>query len=328
MNLQWLRHGNCTRTGIKGAGLALAALVISTWTCTGAGALAQVATRTQLSVAPQAQGNVTQAVFTAKVADVSGNPVSSGTVTFESATGSIGSAVVENGSATLHVDNLPPATKSVTAVYNANENYSSSSAAVTAQADASSTLPDFSVTANPTSVTVNPGAYGTIVITITPINGFSEMTTLSCSGLPAASTCVFSPVTLIPTNGAAATSTLQIQTQGPSGTHAVLRHPDLSSGAGHIAYAIVLPGILALAGLGALRKRSGLASLRVLGFVALLAASTVGLSSCAARYDYLNKPPAANPGIFAGTYNITLAAYATNGTSVTSHNLNLTLVVK
>ena len=45
------------------------------------------------------------------------------------------------------MDNLPPATKNVTAVYNANENYSSSSAAVTAQADASSTLPDFSVTA-------------------------------------------------------------------------------------------------------------------------------------------------------------------------------------
>jgi hypothetical protein len=86
--------------------------------------------------------------------------------------------------------------------------------------------------------------------------------------------------------------------------------------------------MLALVGLGALRKRSGLGALRVLGFVALLAASSVGLSSCSARYNYLNKPPAGNPGIYAGTYTITLAAYATNGSSVTSHTVDLTLTVK
>jgi Bacterial Ig-like domain (group 3) len=329
MNLQWLRHGNRTRTGIRGAGLALAALMISTWTCTGADAWAQAATRTQLSSAREAQGNSTQTVFTAKVADVSGNAVSSGTVSFVSAKGSIGSAAVESGTATLKVDNLPPATSSVTAVYSGDESHSSSSAAVSTQADASSSsLPDFSVTANPTSLSVSPGGFATSVLTITPLNGFSEMVTLSCSGVPAVSTCVFSPTTATPLNGAVATSSLQIQTQGPAGQTSVVPRPAFPSTAGRIAYAVVLPGMLALAGLGALRRRSGLAGLRVLGFVALLAASGMGLSSCAARYNYLHKPPAANPGIGAGTYNITVAAYANNGTSVTSHTLNLTLVVK
>jgi Bacterial Ig-like domain (group 3) len=332
MNLQWLRGGNRTRTGIavagiKGAGLALAALMISTWTCIGADAWAQTATRTQLSSAREAQGNTAQTVFTAKVADVSGNPVSSGTVTFESAKGSIGSAVVENGTATVKVDNLPPATGSVTAVYSGDESHSSSSAAVSLQADATSTLPDFSVTANPTSLTVSPGGYATTVLTITPLNGFADMVTLSCSGIPAASTCVFSPTTVTPLNGAVATSSLQIQTQGPAGQTSAVPPPGFSSTAGHIAYAVVLPGMLALAGLGALRRRSGLAGLRALGFVALLAASGMGLSSCAARYNYLNKPPASNPGIGAGTYNLTVAAYANNGTAVTSHTLNLTLTV-
>jgi len=328
MNLKWLRRSNRTRTGIRGVGLVLAAWMISTGIGAEAGAWAQTATRTQVSSALESQGNTPKTLFTARVSDVSGHPVSSGTVSFETAKGSIGSAVVENGTATLHVDNLPPATSSVTAVYHGDASFASSSAAVTAQPNASSTLPDFSVTATPSSLTLNPGDYGTIVISITPLNGFSEMVTLSCSGVPSAASCVFSPATLTPLNGAVATSNLQIQTQGASGTSAALRRPDVSSGTRHIAYAIVLPGMLALIGLGALRKRSGLGALRMLGFVALLAASTVGLSSCSARYNYLNKPPAGNPGIYAGTYTITLAAYATNGSSVTSHTLALTLTVK
>jgi hypothetical protein len=328
MNLQWLRHGNSTRSGVTVAGLMLAALMISTWTCTGASAQAQVTTRTQLSLASETQAGRPQMVFTARVADISGAPVSAGTVSFEAAAGSIGSAAVENGVAALKVDNLPPATGSITAVYHGSASYSSSSAAVSAHPDASSTLPDFSISANPTSLSLSPGAYGTVVLTITPVNGFAEMVTLSCSGNPAASTCVFSPTTLTPLNGAAATSTLQIQTQAASGTNGALQRPDLFSGSRHIAYAVVLPGILALAGLGAVRRRSGLAGLRILGMVALLIASTAGLSSCAARYNYLNKPPAANPGIYPGTYTITVAAYANNGSSVTSHTLNLTLTVK
>jgi hypothetical protein len=330
MNLQWLRHGNCTRTGIKGAGLALAALMISTWTCTGANAWAQIATRIQLSTTQQNSSDSPQTVFTAKVADVSGNPVDSGTVSFESAEGSIGSAVVENGAATLTVDSLPAAANSITAVYQGSESYASSSAAVTAQANAAApSVPDFTVTASPSSLTVSPGGFGTTVISITPINGFSEMVTLSCSGNPAASTCVFSPTTVTPVKGAVATSTLQVQTQGPAGKTALLVHPAAQppNSLGHVAYALILPGMLALFGLGALRKRSGWAGLRALGFVALLAASSFGLSACNVRYDYLNKPPAANPGIAAGTYTLTLAAYGNDGTSVTSHTINLTLTV-
>ena len=324
MNLQWLRRGTRTRTAIRTVGLALAAWMIST----GAGAWGQVTTRTQVSASREVRNGAKQSVFTARVADISGNAVSSGVVSFETAKGSIGSAVVADGVATLSVDKLPQGTGAVTAVYQGAATFASSSASVQAQADATSALPDFSVTANPASVTVSPGQFGTITISIAPENGFSEMVTLSCSGQPSTSTCAFSPTTLIPNNGAVVTSTLQIQTQGASGTNNTELKPDVLSGGKHIAYALVLPGMLALAGLGVLRRRSGLSGLRVLGFVALLAAGSLGLSSCAARYDYLNKPPAANPGISAGTYPITIAAYATNGSSVTSHTLSVTLVVK
>ena len=76
MNLQWLRHGNCTRTGMRGAGLALAALMISTWTGVGASAWAQVATRIQLEASRTSSGTVTSRTFVAEVRDVAGNPVS------------------------------------------------------------------------------------------------------------------------------------------------------------------------------------------------------------------------------------------------------------
>jgi Bacterial Ig-like domain (group 3) len=325
MNLQWLGHGNCARTGMRGAGLALAALMISTWTGTGASAWAQVATRTQLTATRTSSGSATGRSFIAEVKDVAGNPVSSGTVSFESGKGSIGSAVVKSGTANLDADTLPPGTTSVTAVYHGDSAFAASSSALDAHADASA-LPDFSVTGSPTSVTLNPGDYGSVVLSITPLNGFTDMVTLSCSGVPSAAACLFSPTNVTPLKGAVATSTLQIQTEAASGTTTSLRPGPLSHSE-HLTYAI-LPGVLALAGLGALRRRSGLASLRILGVVALMAAGSMGLSSCAARYGYLHKPPAANPGILAGTYTITVAAYSNNGTSVTSHLLPVTLTVK
>ncbi|HEX3472107.1 MAG TPA: Ig-like domain-containing protein [Silvibacterium sp.] len=287
------------------------------------GAWAQVATRTHLSVASDGHGTT----FTAKVGDVAGNPATSGTVSFETAKGSLGSAFVENGAATLTLDKLPQGTQTVTAAYSGSEGYAASASAVSANADAASgSLPDFTLTASPTSISLSPGAFANISATVTPENGFNDMVTLSCSGVPAGATCTFSPTTLTPLTTVPVSSTLQILTQAPSGTSAKLMKTATAS---HTAYAIVLPGILALAGLGALRKRSGIASLRVLGFLALLTASGLGLGACSQRYGYLNHPPSGNPGIAAGTYTITVSGNASlNGTSVVVHSLNVTLTVK
>jgi hypothetical protein len=287
------------------------------------GAWAQVATRTHLSVASDGH----RTTFIAKVGDVAGNPATSGTVSFETAKGSLGSAFVENGAATLTLDKLPQGTQTVTAAYSGSEGYAASASAVSANADAASgSLPDFTLTASPTSISLSPGAFANISATVTPENGFNDMVTLSCSGVPAGATCTFSPTTLTPLTNAPVSSTLQILTQAPSGTSAKLMKTAMTS---HTAYAIVLPGILALAGLGALRKRSGIASLRVLGFLALLTASGLGLGACSQRYGYLNHPPSGNPGIAAGTYTITVSGNASlNGTSVVVHSLNVTLTVK
>jgi Bacterial Ig-like domain (group 3) len=314
MILQLLRHGIGRPTLRRVAGLAFVFSILGM-------AQAQVATHTQLTSASTGHG----VTFTAQVSDVSGNPATDGVVTFENAQGaSLGSAFVKNGEASLTLDQQ--SSGSIYADYSGSPGFRASNvqSLIASDATTSSTLPDFSITASTSSLSLDPGQYGTVILTITPLNGFNDMVTLSCSGNPANSDCTFSPTTLTPLNGNTVTSSLQITTQAAAGTSLVVP-PGRGS---RTAYAIVLPGLLALAGLGAMRKRSGMNAFRMLGLLALLAASTLGLSACSQRYDYLHHPPAASPGIAAGTYNITVAAYSNNGASVTSHTLNIALTVK
>jgi len=310
MSLQSVRQGTGPRAA-KATGILLAVWMVAS------GAGAQLATRTHVSVAPADKGST----LTATVADVAGNPAKSGTVSFETAKGSVGSAAVENGTATLTVDKLPQGTRSLTAAYSGAEGLAASAASTAASPQASE-LPDFGLTANPSSVSVTAGQYANVSVTVSPENGFNDMVTLSCSDVPAGAKCTFSPTTLTPLTTAAVTSTLQIQTQAASGQASAQRP-------GQVAFAIVLPGIFALAGLGALRKKTGFAGLRVLGVAALLVSGVMTLGGCSARYGYLNHPPSGNPGLSAGTYTIVVSGNATiSGTSVVVHSLNVTLTVK
>ncbi len=71
---------------------------------------------------------------------------------------------------------------------------------------------DFSLTANPTSLSIAQGGTGTSTITVVPENGFSGSVTLSASGLPSGVTAQFSP------NPATSTSTLTLTVSGGAAT--------------------------------------------------------------------------------------------------------------
>jgi N-acetylneuraminic acid mutarotase len=70
---------------------------------------------------------------------------------------------------------------------------------------------DFSLAATPASSTVAAGQYGTTSISVMPANGFNSTVSFSCSGLPTGATCIFSPLTVTPSNGVAST-TLNVTT--------------------------------------------------------------------------------------------------------------------
>jgi hypothetical protein len=78
---------------------------------------------------------------------------------------------------------------------------------------------DFAISASPTSVTINAGNTAQYSVTATEVGGsFNNNVNLSCSGLPAAAKCQFSPSGISPKTGSA-NSTLSIQTNsGTSGT--------------------------------------------------------------------------------------------------------------
>jgi len=273
---------------------------------------AQVATRTQVSAETSGEGVLS---LTAKVADVGGAAVSEGSVSFETAKGSLGSVFVENGEATLHLTNPPQWARSVTAVYHGDTAYAASSASTPVAADAS-TLPGFTVTANPSSLNLTPGQFGTVTLTVTSQNGFSQAVNLSCSGLPGQSTCTFTPDVVTPPANGSIQSAMQITTLATSPTAPASKEPGPLGGSRTV-WAVVLPGMLALAGVGALRRKHWTA-LRALGLLMLLGAGVLGLSACNVRYSYLHYKPSPNFGTPAGNFTVIISAYATNGTAITN----------
>jgi hypothetical protein len=299
-----------TRRAVR---LAVSTGILACLAATGTSARAQsqspAQTRTQL--ASDENGGVL--ALTAKVADVEGTPVNEGSVSFETPKGSLGSVFVQGGVAVLNLTNPPAWARSITAVYHGDAAYANSSAGTTVMPAAQSTLPGFTVTATPSSVSLTPGQYSTIQLTVTSQNGFAEAVNLSCSGLPSASNCSFNPVVLTPPANGSVTSAMQLTTTAPSGLGAKNESPFRKSDA---AWTMVIPGMLALAGVGALRrKHQGV--LRVLGIVLLFSAASMGLSACNARYSYEHRHPAPNYGTPAGDYTVVIAAYSSNGTNIT-----------
>jgi hypothetical protein len=80
--------------------------------------------------------------------------------------------------------------------------------------------PNFMLATSTNSLTVNSGGQGTVMVTVTPENGFNSPVILACTGLPSWATCTFGETTVTP-SGAAATTQLTITTSAQS---SALRH--------------------------------------------------------------------------------------------------------
>lgn len=274
----------------------------------GAAAESTAPTRTTLTVTADNSGPRTRAALNAHVeADEGGTP--SGVVNFRSGGVDLGSAIVDaEGNASLETDILPEGSHPVVAIYQGKANFqASTSNAESLQAHAS-TVAGFTVAAAPTSLSTNIGGFVSSIVTITPVNGFNNYVSLSCSGLPINTTCTFSPVNVLASCATAcspATSVMQIQTQTPS--------PLVSEG-GKQAYFLVFPMLFGLAGLGACKR--GVSRNTMLAMLAFVGA--LGLTACAQRYRYLNHGPPGNPGTPAGTYTITVQASSATGAFITT----------
>ncbi|MGC2605035.1 MAG: MBG domain-containing protein [Silvibacterium sp.] len=193
------------------------------------------------------------------------------------------------------------------------------------------TAANFTVTVNPT-LTIAGGASGSAILNIIPIGGFNNSLQLSCSGLPANSTCTFSPAAVTP-NGTTVnvgltiatdvqTSSLAMPSTSPWTTLTILRG---GSGFG---------GLLALCFLPRRKTRAGWRTF--LQTIVVVAALGVGMSALGCGSPLSGSEAGvsagaqlganASSGTPAGSSTVTVTA-STGTPGGTSHSANLTLTV-
>jgi subtilase family serine protease len=276
-------------------------------------------TITSVSTSNAAITSGTSVVLTANVtASKSGGPALTGTVQFSASQFSTGPGTpvgqpvsVMNGQASLTTTALPAGTQYVYAYYSGDSNYSTSTAYT---AEAVTGAPTFTMTASPTGVMVNtPGGAAIATVTLTGQNAYSgtvQLTSASCAGLPAETTCTFSPSTLtLSASATTATSTVTFQTtaasnaapfgSGPSG--AQMNTPTRQS-----AYRTVGLGFVALLNM----LLFGYAAPRRRGVVlaALLVTAVVTFASCGGGSGGGGGGGTHNPGTPQGSFQITITA--------------------
>jgi hypothetical protein len=215
------------------------------------------------SAATAAQGG--DLTFTASVTPAT----ATGTVTFFDGSTALGTNALSSGTATMSTSSLATGSHSITASYSGD---AMNAPATSSATSVSITAPTYNVVANPASLTIAQGSTGSTTINVTPVGAYNGTVTLRCSGLPANSTCTFSPAMLSFTGSgqpAAQTTTLTIATN-VSVTSASLREPGIG-GTADLFFASLF--LLPTAFLSGLRRKW-----RRIQLMLILILSCVGLS--------------------------------------------------
>ena len=191
-------------------------------------------------------------------------PANTGTVTFFAGGVSIGSAAVNASGAATYVYTLPAATVgtfALTAGYAAAGAYGASSSAVQLLTVSSA----FALTSSVSAVAVNPGASGTLTLSVLPGGGFTGAVGLTCSSLVTYVTCTVA-------NPSVTLSGTTASTSGATITVAATTSAVRGFGGGAILAVLAPFGLLALA----VRKRWRSVVLALMLLAAGLAVSGCG----------------------------------------------------
>ena len=136
--------------------------------------------------------------------------------------------------------------------------------------------PTFGFTTSASTLTLKAGTTATAAFSIAPANGFSGTVALSCTGLPAGSTCTFAPSSMTVSSTAAAIGSVTVTTTGAS---ASLLRLQGNGQLGGIVAAFMLP----FASLLAFRRRAQgkpMQGMKLLGAVIACAASVALVAGC------------------------------------------------
>jgi Glycoside hydrolase family 44/Bacterial Ig-like domain (group 3) len=260
----------------------------------------------------------TSVTFSARVAPASGSGTPSGTVSFLDGGAQIATITLAGGAAQFTTTALGVGSHSVTASYSGDANYSASTSAATTVTVAEAATGDFSLAMSSSSLTVAAGGEASLSLTVTPENGFKQMVSFSCSGLPAGAECGFNPQNLTP-SGSAVSTRLQVEVHATNdarpGVSSQSSMPSFPApGKTWLSISILtFAGIFGLIGISQKSKRFA----RVMSTLALGAAMLV-TASCAGTVGQKPTPPNAT------SYTVTVTAAAASGPT---HMQTFTLTV-
>jgi hypothetical protein len=329
LELGYVRGLSCRRVRLEWFAALGVALAGPAWAAGPQAAMQSTATT--LSAEMRFQNGHTVASFAVAVKGQDGAPATGAVVIQEDGRQLAGAVLSAEGHARLEFA-LPPGSHNLTAVYTGDAGHQASVSAVeSVRAQAASSTPDFQLSAAPASLSLTAGESGSAVVSLMPVNAGSltgpMFVTLACSGFPDQSSCTFTPenVEILPNATAATTSSMTLVTQSRNRTAELQRsgRPERSP----VAWAVILPGALSMAGLAfSTRRRRWLSRLFLIAFVGLVA--TLGATACAPRYNYYNHGPPFNLPTPTGSYTLQITAQSSNGITATTHTIPFALTVK
>ncbi len=187
------------------------------------------------------------------------------------------------------------------------------------------TQPDYTITSNPSALTIHQGQTGTAALTVTPQYGYAGTVTFACAGLPAHSACTFAPTSAVFTGGTDPIAvTLTVTTTGTT-TQAMLspdnRQDRTPSASPHLWFLTTgLAGVVLFGANGLRGKRGRQMAMRMLFSCALLT-GILFINGCGSDSHPSNMTPLGN---FSTT--VTTTATATSGTGQHTALIAITIV--
>jgi hypothetical protein len=196
-----------------------------------------------------------------------------GTVTFYLDGDAIGAAPVVCGSssctASITTSTLPVGTDVITGNYSGDNDHNASSGSITITVSAVTAA--FTMTVNPTTLSLAQGATGDSTVTIAASSTFSGTVALTCSGAPALATCSVNPASVTVGPSGTGTATVVVTTKGPNGGGTAANHPLIWTGGG-----ITLAGLLMLV----VPRRRRLPNMLAIALALLTIGSAAVVSGC------------------------------------------------
>jgi hypothetical protein len=247
----------------------------------------------------------TETLTATVLSSTTGNPT--GTVSFYDGSTLLnptGATVNSSGIATLTLDTLAVGAHNISAVYNGDTNFLTSSSSNTVSTTVLS--PDFAATTSSASLQLLPAQSVSYVYTVTPVNPtFVYPVTFAASGLPAGVSASFSPST-IQTGSAASTTTVTFTASAQaSNAHPRLKTRPLS------ALALLLLPLF----LGYRLRHAAQRSLRLFAFLLMLLPLAAAFTSCGGS-GFFNHPER--------SYTVTVTATC----GPVTHSADVTLTVQ